>query len=84
VSEQILTFGRELHAAPETVEQLHLQLCLERKNLAGQRWLTEVQPGDSAPEAASVDDTHERAEVSQLHRLMRSSHIGQGTGTVRS
>ncbi len=61
--QQILALGCELKPASDTVEELHVQLRLERANLPRQRRLTATEPGDRAADPARVSHADERMEV---------------------
>ena len=65
--QEVFALRGELDATPDPVEELDVQLGLERADLTRQRRLTQIQSGARPAESAGVDDAHEGAEVSQVH-----------------
>jgi hypothetical protein len=66
-TQQVLTLGRQLHAAADAVEEPHTEVALEVAHLAPERGLRHVQPRCRTRHAGGVHHGDEIAEVSQLH-----------------
>src|SRR5262245_15291138 len=65
--EQILSLRGQLETAPDSIEQRHAQLVLERVDLPGRGRLGHVQPAGRRRHAAAVRNRHEGAEMPKVH-----------------